>query len=699
MRSSCRRKTLVIALAVGLLGTLSWAVAAHKPTHVEASDGLYPSHVRITWHASHDAVRYRIFRRNANVFLPLYKWSYESIGDVTGPTTSFTDYDVENCVVYEYAVAGYSTSEGFSDYSDSDTGFAGLPPPAPAPVTTAENSNAVYLDWPTNASADTYHILRANVQAGPYSLVGTAVGSESHFLDAELEPGVVLPSCSDFWYKVQSCNGCGCGAESAPILGHAKPEVPAKATPTTDPADAWQVSQVDLTWLTIPGAVYYEIARRPNPNTLWKGFATSTGTSLTVSMPPSPECEYLDAYRIRGCNCVDQCGEWSVPLYVGWGGGGIPAPANLTTAQITTAFLAPAVELSWDPVAGADRYEVWVLPQAPDVANLNPVAVLPGPPFIDANSYECTTNYWVRACVACGCGPLGSTPAKKGPVTAPTLNVQASQGAFPGYTLVTWNPCPGATHYEVLRGVPDSGTESAVAWVPGYTTNAWDDFAPPSCQTYSYRVRGCNTCGCGPESGVALGFVGAPPTPSVLVTSSYVEDAQPVVVSWYLVSGATHYLIRRTDESAGTEEIVADLPYPYMNVVQKVEYADPPPAEPCAKYFYSVGACYDCACSWEEPQLGRFGQITIGTPTGLKAELLGESQALVSWDAVPSAVGYGVALQVPGGSTVYYDGVVSSPFTCDIPPYFAGLAPWFAVQALSSCGFSDWTYYVKAVAP
>jgi len=106
--------------------------------------------------------------------------------------------------------------------------------------------------------------------------------------------------------------------------------------------------------------------------------------------------------------------------------------------------------------------------------------------------------YWykVQACNMVGCGPeSAAVVGYAGYPPAPT-NVQASDGTYPNKIVITWNPVPGATHYQVFR---DRNPDVGFPIVPGadnVTTTPFDDTTATAGIRYWYRVKACNAQGC-----------------------------------------------------------------------------------------------------------------------------------------------------------------------------------------------------------
>ena len=176
------------------------------------------------------------------------------------------------------------------------------------------------------------------------------------------------------------------------------------------------------------------------------------------------------------------------------------APPSQVTA--TQGELEQAVRISWEQVKGAEFYRVFRAMAEEGKYELIGSTDLTS--FLDQASESrplaMGTVYWyrVRACNAAGCSEL-SEPVSgyAGYPPAPT-GVQASDGAYPDKIVVSWDPVPGATGYQVYRDTAENGTYNTFV---GETASASvEDTRVSAGIRYWYRVRACNGWGCSPLS-------------------------------------------------------------------------------------------------------------------------------------------------------------------------------------------------------
>ncbi len=164
-----------------------------------------------------------------------------------------------------------------------------------------------------------------------------------------------------------------------------------------------------------------------------------------------------------------------------------------------------AIELSWSPVERASLYKVFRAESAD--GDFVEVGQTSSTSYRDQVSEE-GKWYWykVRACNSAGCGPYstavrgyaGRPPAPEG--------VQASRGTYTDKILISWDPMPGATHYQVFRDPsPQPGCQGLCLLADDVRTDHYEDATARVGIRYSYAIRACNKHGCSELSDVVTG--------------------------------------------------------------------------------------------------------------------------------------------------------------------------------------------------
>jgi len=196
-----------------------------------------------------------------------------------------------------------------------------------------------------------------------------------------------------------------------------------------------------------------------------------------------------------------------------------------------------------------------------------------------------------------GCALLDLLPPLP-PDQAPT-RVTVSRAQFEDRIQITWEAVERATTYRVFRADAAAGPFQEVG---NPATTALDDLEVEEGRLYWYKVRACNTAGCGPESTVVSGYAGHPPAPTNVQASDGTHPDR-IVVTWDPVPGATYYQVFRSrDRDVGFDLLLGEPNTPTI--------ADTT-ATVGRVYWYRVRACITLpvthtACSdLSEPDSGR----------------------------------------------------------------------------------------------
>jgi len=179
--------------------------------------------------------------------------------------------------------------------------------------------------------------------------------------------------------------------------------------------------------------------------------------------------------------------------------------------------------------------------------------------------------------------------------TDPPTGIRATDGVYPDFVRITFNPVAGATVYRVFRCL-DNGYTCGLPI--GYVnTPTFNDTKGNSEQVYYYRVKACVANKCGKFSAARTGFTTpAPDHPTgIRATDGSFEDR--VQITFNTVDGATVYRVFRCLDKGYT----CGLPIAYPTMGR----FDDRKGDAGTVYYYRVKACRVSTC-------GKFSAANAG---------------------------------------------------------------------------------------
>ena len=256
---------------------------------------------------------------------------------------------------------------------------------------------------------------------------------------------------------------------------------------------------VELSWEAVQDAARYELLTWWNAETGWQplGGDSLTATSYTHTNVTAGTTYY---YSIRAVNAAGETSAWlqnyasaTVPA-AGPTGSGTPPPTPELTAQATGG----AVELSWNAVTGAARYELstwWASdPGWQPLGGDN----LTDTSYTHTDVTAGTTYYYsIRAINTAGETsdwlqeyPSATVPAAATPLTAPELTAKAARDAVE----LRWSPISGAVRYDLSTWWnAETGWQSIGG--DNLTGTSYTHTDVTAGTTYYYSIRAVNTAG------------------------------------------------------------------------------------------------------------------------------------------------------------------------------------------------------------
>ncbi len=283
-------------------------------TGVAASVDVYCTHVRVSWQVVTNATGYRILRDDS------------TLAQVGANQTFYNDSTASPGVSYSYRVQPLGDCGGVQ--SNPVTGRRG----AIAHVTGVaasidEYCTHVQVSWQVGTNATGYRILRNN------SAIAQVGENQTFYNDSTASPGV------SYYYRVQPLSHCG-GVTSDAVTGRR-----AAIAVVSGVAASFDVycTHVRVSWLPGTNVTGYRVLR--NDSTLAQVGADQTFYNDSTAVPG---VSY--AYRVLplgNCNGIA-----SSPVT------GRRAAGPIQVQNLRTRALCGRVEITWNPLAGADSFQV-----------------------------------------------------------------------------------------------------------------------------------------------------------------------------------------------------------------------------------------------------------------------------------------------------------------------------------------------------
>ena len=488
----------------------------NPPANVEASDGLYPDKVEVTWDAPSGGPTpegYHIYRAESE------DGTYALIGD--SPASPYDDESIPlgDYSHYWYKVSAFNAS-GESELAGPDEGWNAPPPPnAPSNVEATDGAYAgkIQVSWDAPAegpSPDGYRVYRADSEGGTYTEIDTSAASPYD--------DTTVPDFATYWYKVSAYNVSGESELAGPDSGYraAGPQPPDPPT-NLDATDGVFPDKIQLTW-DPPGA-----GPVPDGHNIYRS-DSEDGTYIqidTCSTSPYDDMSVPDYetywYKVTAYN-VDGESEPAGPVS---GYRRLDPPNPPENVEASDGTFGDRIQITWQslgPGPPTDGFNIYRSDTETGTYAL--IGSSPTSPYDDTTVPDFAT-YWykVSAYNAAGeseqAGPNSGYKGGGPQPPNPPENVEASKGSPVDRVQVTWDPPTGGGEpdsYHIYRSLLRDEGYSEVGSVSASETQ-YEDF-PPDFKLYWYQVTAKNAQGESDPGGPDFGYKrsgGGPPPPPV----------------------------------------------------------------------------------------------------------------------------------------------------------------------------------------
>jgi YD repeat-containing protein len=431
----------------------------------------------------------------------------------------------------------------------------------------------------------------------------------------------------------------------------------------TAPASAVAKVAYTVSWTATPATTSYELQEEPDGGA-WTTIATGTSLNKTITQTAAGTFHY----QVHACN-AGGCGAWSATATTV-----VSPPPTAPGAPATAAASASAdlstMTLTWSASANATSYTVersWNGENWPQIY-LGPATSVSFPIAVDG-SYI----FRVSACNSVGC----SLPTSTNTVVVTHLPTAPASISVPGTSTgvlgISWSAATYATSYSLEQST-DNVNYGAV--YNGAATSA--SIGVGATGVYYFRVKGCNTAGCGPYSAVGVSTVTIPPSQAPNIAAPATSSNGCYTVNWGGFAGMTSYVMQENTNGAGWVTIGNDGSGT-LNICGKGD----------GVYYYQVQGCNAGGC-------GPFSAVVAVTValvppppqhlTALTQRAPGKMEAVAKWDASSGATSYQLtATWSGGGGGLVYNG---PNLTALVFPQGVNTVVEFVVKACNANGCS-----------
>lgn len=234
---------------------------------------------------------------------------------------------------------------------------------------------------------------------------------------------------------------------------------------------------ISVTWNKVSGANKYIILRRIGTESTWKTIGESTGTSF---LDKNVKAGIYYIYSIRAVNNTGYSA-YDINKRV--------TIMRILTPVVTATNATNGVQLKWNAVTGAKKYNVYRRPGGSSTFTY--VGTTTGTSFVD-KSVKYNGTYYIYSIRAYNGASYSAyiygNTATIQPITAPTTKVVNKSNGV----QVSWNGVTGATKYNVYRRLGGTSTWVYVGTTTGQTLL---DKGAVKGKTYSYSIRAINGTG------------------------------------------------------------------------------------------------------------------------------------------------------------------------------------------------------------
>ena len=414
--------------------------------------------VTITWQPVADAATYEIWMRHSDT-------AWEQIDDGSLTTTSFTHTGFTSDATYSYTGRAVSASGQKSPWAPQVHATVSATLAAPVLIATA-GPGQISLDWQLVTGADSYELWAWESAAGWQQLDDGSLTNLS-FTHSGLTAGAT------YFYTVRALSAAGAQSPWSEQVPATVTVAMAAPVLTATPG----LGEVTISWQPVTNAASYELWMR-HSDTAWRqiddGSLTDTSLThdgLTTGMTYS--------FTGRAVSASGHKSSWAPQVDV-------TVSDTLAAPVLTATGGVGQIALTWQPVSGADSYELWAWENAAGWQQLDDGSLIDTSLTHSELTAGSTYFYSLRALSADGQQSQWSEQVHAtvtAALAAPVLTATAAAGQI----TLTWQPVSGADTYELWAW------EDAAGWQRlddgALTGTSFIHSGPTAGTTYYYHIR------------------------------------------------------------------------------------------------------------------------------------------------------------------------------------------------------------------
>lgn len=683
-----------------------------SPANVQATKGIYPDKVTITWSPSAGANSYSVYRADASDGYLSYTKIASNISGLIYDDTSvsctrnpFTYYLYKVTAVNRAGDSGVDSPMTLNDQGYADPWKAQNYAPDNITATDGTLAGKVNVKWDTKPGVSYYRVYRSPTSSGQYELVKDNISATT--CDINSVAGTT------YWFKVSGVDASGESALSLPDAGHAMSLPLPPASVTASDTSYHYVEHIHIVWSagtgegTISG---YRIYGSDSPTGTYTLLNTTNDLFYDEAISEMGRVRY---YKIASIN---EAGTGAPGDYVsGQTWGRQPAaPGGISTTQ---GSFPDKVTISWSASDGASGYRVYRSDTSNGIYTQVDTDLGNVLTYDDLTGVQ-GTHYFYKVSAFSDYGESIQSENSEGWKLAPPQQVTgvfATDGSEYRKITITWDAPSGlVTSYNIYKSDTATGTYNVIK--SGITTlNYTDDGAlDPDVAGEGihrfYKVCAVNAAGSGTQSVENEGSTMiAPSIPQNVSTSIvwYPSATEPggghyeavyddkIVVSWTASSNFPEYY----DLYIYTKSDLSDSPT-IITGITNLYYEDMVTGTLPITHYYEVLAGNAAGESSRTASVMGFADVvtapTIPPTINATQGTIGGS-IHVRWDPPISggASGYNVYRSSTSGGT--YDLITSSPigFLYYDDPTAPGVHWFYKVSAVNHVGDSGMSSYAE----